>query len=68
LDPQAGEEVMQLFASLMREESKTVVFTSHNLNHALSYADRIVAIGGGRVMLDAPSASLRESELRDLYV
>jgi phosphonate transport system ATP-binding protein len=68
LDPQAGEEVMQLFASLMREESKTVVFTSHNLSHALSYADRIIAIGGGRVMLDAPSASLRESELRDLYV
>jgi phosphonate transport system ATP-binding protein len=31
LDPQAGDEVMQLFASLMREEAKTVVFTSHNL-------------------------------------
>ena len=32
LDPQAGDEVMQLFASLMREEAKTVVFTSHNLS------------------------------------
>ena len=68
LDPQAGEEVMQLFATLMREEAKTVVFTSHNLSHALSYADRVIAIGGGRVMLDQPSARLRESELRDLYV
>lgn len=67
LDPQAGEEVMQLFAALMREEAKTVVFTSHNLGHALSFADRVIAIGGGRIVLDAPSSQLKESELRDLY-
>ena len=68
LDPQAGDEVMQLFAGLMREERKTVVFTSHNLAHALSFADRVIALGGGKVMLDSPSSRLRESELRDLYV
>jgi phosphonate transport system ATP-binding protein len=67
LDPQAGDEVMQLFASLMREEAKTVVFTSHNLSHALSFADRVIAIGGGKVVLDSPSSQLKESELRDLY-
>jgi phosphonate transport system ATP-binding protein len=58
---------MQLFASLMREEAKTVVFTSHNLSHALSFADRVIALGGGRIVLDAPSSQLKESELRDLY-
>lgn len=68
LDPQAGDEVMQLFASLMREERKTVVFTSHNLDHALAFADRVIALGGGRIMLDSPSSRLRASELRDLYV
>lgn len=67
LDPQAGDEVMQLFAALMRQEAKTVVFTSHNLSHALSFADRVIAIGGGRIMLDQPSSRLKESELRDLY-
>jgi phosphonate transport system ATP-binding protein len=67
LDPQAGDEVMQLFAALMREEAKTVVFTSHNLTHALSFADRVIAIGGGRIMLDAPTSRLKEGELRDLY-
>ncbi len=68
LDPQAGDEVMQLFASLMREEAKTVVFTSHNLSHAMAFADRVIAIGGGRIVLDSPSSSLKESELRGLYV
>lgn len=68
LDPQAGDEVMQLFASLMREEAKTVVFTSHNLSHSLAFADRVIAIGGGRIVLDSPSSRLREGELRGLYV
>ena len=68
LDPQAGDEVMRLFATLMRKEAKTVVFTSHNLIHALEFADRVIAIGdGGRIVLDAPSACLRESDLRGLY-
>lgn len=68
LDPQAGDEVMQLFAALMRKEAKTVVYTSHNLTHALAFADRVIAIGGGTIMLDAPAASLKESDLRGLYV
>jgi phosphonate transport system ATP-binding protein len=68
LDPQAGEEVMQLFASLMRQEKKTVVFTSHNLIHALQYADRVIALGQGGVQLDAPSRGLNEQDLRNLYV
>lgn len=67
LDPQAGEDVMQLFMALMRAESKTVVFTSHNLLHALKYADRVVALGGGGIVLDQPTADLVESDLRGLY-
>lgn len=67
LDPQAGEEVMQLFSALMRREKKTVVFTSHNLIHALQYADRVIAIGHGGIQLDAPTQGLNEQDLRNLY-
>lgn len=68
LDPQAGDEIMQLFAALMREEKKTVLFTTHNLHHALAFADRIILIGHGGIQLDAPARALNESELRALYV
>lgn len=68
LDPQAGDEVMELFAGLMRKEAKTVVFTSHNLTHALAFSDRVIALGGGRIQLDAPASALKESDLRGLYV
>ena len=30
--------------------------------------DRVIALGGGKVVLDSPTSRLRESELRDLYV
>ena len=68
LDPQAGDEIMQLFATLMREEQKTVLFTTNNLHHALAFADRIIVIGHGGIQLDAPSKALSEADLRALYV
>lgn len=52
----------------MREEAKTVLFTSHNLQHAIAYADRVIALGGGRIVLDMPTTALTERELRHLYV
>lgn len=67
LDPQAGEEVMQLFSDLMRQEKKTVLFTSHNIDHAMTYADRIIALGEGRILIDAPSRALKASDLRGIY-
>lgn len=67
LDPQAGNEMMELFATLMREEKKTVLFTTHNLEHAMAFADRIIVMGQGGVQLDAPAKALRQSDLRVLY-
>lgn len=68
LDPQAGDEVMQLFAGLMREERKTVLFTTHNLEHALAFGDRIIVIGKGCVLLDGPAKGLSFNDLRTFYV
>ncbi|MCK6451464.1 MAG: ATP-binding cassette domain-containing protein [Alphaproteobacteria bacterium] len=67
LDPAAGEEVMELFRDLVRRAGLTLVFTTHNLRHALDYADRIVALRGGRVEIDAPSRELDQGALRAFY-
>ncbi|MGR3363755.1 MAG: phosphonate ABC transporter ATP-binding protein [Maritimibacter harenae] len=67
LDPQAGKDVMDLFMSLARENGVTVVFTSHNIDHALSYGDRVLGLAEGRKMLDATAVSLTASDLRGLY-
>lgn len=67
LDPSAGEEVMELFFRLARSEGVTVLFTSHNLAHALRYGDRVLGLAGGRFALDAPAASLTPADLGALY-
>jgi phosphonate transport system ATP-binding protein len=67
LDPAAGEEVMALFLGLIRQHGLTVVFTTHDMSHALRYADRVVGLRDGRIALDAPSAELDPSRLRGFY-
>jgi phosphonate transport system ATP-binding protein len=67
LDPSAGEDVMELFFRLARDEGVTVVFISHNIAHALRYGDRVLGLAGGQLKLDATAASLDTSDLRELY-
>ena len=67
LDPAAGEDVMALFFDLVRQQGVTVVFTSHNIAHALDYGDRVLGLADGGVKLDATAASLSADDLRGLY-
>ncbi len=67
LDPAAGEDVMDLFFRLAREEGVTVVFTSHNVDHALRYGDRVLGLSGGRLEMDAAASALRPKDLHGLY-
>ena len=67
LDPAAGEEVMRCFLDLIRRERLTLVFTTHQLRHALDYGDRVVGLRGGRVTIDARAAALDVASLRSFY-
>lgn len=67
LDPTAGEEVMQMFVELMRQHNITLLFTSHHLDHAMRFADRIIGLRHGRVALDAGTHSQNTDDLRQLY-
>ena len=67
LDPVAGEEVMTTFSDLVREEGITLLFTSHNVEHALAFSDRVLALKAGRLVLDAPSDTLQANALRVHY-
>lgn len=63
LDPVAGREVMDLFHQLTREEGITLLFTSHNVQQALDYSDRVLAIKQGTIVLDQSSATLSAADL-----
>jgi len=67
LDPTAGEEVMALLISLARERGVTVVFTTHNLRHALDYAERIIGLRAGSIAMDDRASCYSVEKLRAFY-
>jgi phosphonate transport system ATP-binding protein len=67
LDPVSGRNVMELFGKLCREHAITLLYTSHDMAHALDYADRVVALKNGRVFFDRPAARVTQADLRDTF-
>lgn len=67
LDPVAAEEVMALLSGLMKRQGLTLIYTSHNLRHAIAYADRVVGLRGGRIAFDAPAESQDAASLEEVY-
>lgn len=67
LDPQAGEDVMQVFSDLALQQGLTFVFVTHHLEHAVRYADRVIGLQAGRLALDAPARDLDVQQLRSMY-
>ncbi|MEU8674857.1 ABC transporter ATP-binding protein [Streptomyces sp. NPDC048560] len=54
LDLRHQLEVLQTVVRLREERSLTVVMVLHDLGHAARFADRVVALRGGRVAADGP--------------
>lgn len=67
LDPHAGAEIMELFGRLNRDHGLTFVFVSHQLDHALHFAERILGLSDGTMAIDAPSHSHSLASLRGFY-
>ncbi|GAA3725816.1 ABC transporter ATP-binding protein [Gordonia hankookensis] len=63
-EPTAGMDVesRRAFWAAMRTDAmhgRTVLFATHYLEEADSFADRIVMISGGRIVADGPTADIR---------
>jgi phosphonate transport system ATP-binding protein len=67
LDPESARRVMQTLADLNREDGTTVVVSLHQVDVALRFCSRTVALRHGRVVYDGPSSKLTTAMLRDLY-
>ena len=58
LDVQAVMTVRNLIKTLVEDEGKTVVLTTHQLDMAEALCDRVAIINKGRIVTDQPVASL----------
>ncbi|GAC1600632.1 MAG: phosphonate ABC transporter ATP-binding protein [Ramlibacter sp.] len=67
LDPESSRRVMDLLSRVNREDGCTVLVSLHQVNVALRYCERTVALHEGRIVYDGPSAGLTPALLRELY-
>ncbi|KPW29998.1 Phosphonates import ATP-binding protein PhnC [Pseudomonas amygdali pv. mellea] len=67
LDPESARRVMEILADINRSDGKTVVVTLHQVDYAVRYCPRAVALKGGRIHFDGLAQDLSKQFLNDLY-
>jgi phosphonate transport system ATP-binding protein len=67
LDPESSRKVMEILSTIQREDGRTVVVSLHQVDMAIRYCPRIIALNQGQVVYDGPSANLTPALLRELY-
>ena len=67
LDPESSRKVMDILARVNQEDKCTVVVSLHQVNVALKYCQRVIALHEGKVVYDGASSGLTPALLRDLY-
>lgn len=67
LDPATADKVLSLLRQICDEDRITTVISLHQVDLALTYADRIVGMSHGRVVFDGSPAELSEPALAAIY-
>ncbi len=67
LDPVSARKVMEILRDLNQADGLTVVVTLHQVDYALRYCDRVVALKAGHKVYDGPASGLNREKLIDIY-
>lgn len=67
LDPESSRKVMDILAAINREDGCTIVVSLHQVDIAIRYCPRVIALHEGRVVYDGGSSELTPVLLRRLY-
>jgi phosphonate transport system ATP-binding protein len=67
LDPSSARRVMDILADLNANDGITVLVSLHQVEYALNYCPRTIALRHGEVVYDGPSKALTPAFLGELY-
>jgi phosphonate transport system ATP-binding protein len=69
LDPRNGEGILDLLRGICHTETHgvAVICSLHQPSFARKFADRVVGLAGGRIVVDIAAGELVESTLREVY-
>mgnify|MGYP001206884889 CR=1 FL=1 len=67
LDPVIAHDIMSLLRDLSKRFGITVVCSLHQVDLALEFADRIVGLSDGKIMINTKPAKIRIDEIQTMY-
>ncbi|MBV8744074.1 MAG: phosphonate ABC transporter ATP-binding protein, partial [Xanthobacteraceae bacterium] len=67
LDPGSARRVMDILSDMNRHDGITILVSLHQVDYALRYCPRTIALKAGEVVYDGPSCELTPEMLCDIY-
>jgi len=67
LDPASARQVMDILADMNRQDGITVLVSLRQVDYALTYCPRTIALQAGRIVYDGPSDQLTPELLSSIY-
>jgi iron complex transport system ATP-binding protein len=67
LDPRYQGELIEMISKVKVGQRFTVVTVDHHINNVMAYADRIIGLKNGQIVLDSHVADIQLSMLEELY-
>lgn len=67
LDPVSARRILELLASIHREENRITLLNLHDVRLAKAFATRIIGLAEGRIVFDGPPERLTEAEETRIY-
>lgn len=62
LDPDGEKELLKLFYKLNKEEHKTIILVTHNMNHVLEVADEVVVLHNTKIIAKANAITIFKNQ------
>jgi len=67
LDPESSRKVMELFRQMNQRHHCTIIVSLHQVEFAVRFCPRTIALNAGKVVYDGPSSALTPQLLAELY-
>jgi len=67
LDPASARRMMESLARINREDGTTVIVSLHQVEYALNFCHRIIALSQGEIVYDGPATDVTADLLTEIY-
>lgn len=67
LDVNSSKIIMEYFKEINRVQGITVIINIHDVNIALKYADRVIALKKGKIVFDGKGSEITDDVLKRIY-